>query len=1503
MIDRDEIELLIRAQLKGTKDIDSVTKSIAGLEKAIESQIAAAKKGEGSLDELKATLISLQSAAEGLKSVAGNIASFEKLGTTIGKTETSLKKAQDKLKAYSDTLEGVADRSDAQQTKLISLTGAVDKLSTSLEAQRTRQAAMSDGLREAGVNVDDLAGSSQRLRTAAADVGVAMAKTQEAIGDFATVNRTARQAARDLADEQERAAKVMADSFGRAQKQINSDYEALIAARAATEKRANEESLARTNALAAAQAQLAQQAAATQARLQASDRRDSQFRQLAADALEASKGFSTLARAATDLSGPIRAANDAIADIQNPSRNARATLTGVEEKIGEVAAAARTARGPLFDYRGALSSLAESERALSAQAGAIDHFQQQVRAVRAAREEYVQARASVNQYAAVVAKGGQAAADNVENLNRARAALQTSSQAFNTQVAAARAAQAALRAAGISTNDLSGALTRLTAAARTAVEATGQVTAAQDRLNNANDRTRFSFNKLVGGERTTLGFLQRVKGEVLALTTAYIGLQGGINLASEAAKARDTLTGIQNQLAISNNNDTQKVADDLAYIRGQADRLGISFEEAGKGYAKFAASASLGGFDKNAVRFIYESFAEVGKVANLSADELDGVYKALEQIASKGKIQAEELRGQLGDRLFGTFGITQKALAKDFPNLDKALQGGMVGAGNLIKVAEEYRRIVADKLPAATKTFQSEQARLNTAIFEFRNVIANSGWYDKLIDLTKQLTQYLQSTDGQRFAQTLGLAFSEAASAAAGLLNIILKLVDEPPVLLKGLLDIVRGLGSILGESAKDGEAAANAVGILVDAWLAYKALGLVAALSAVTTKLIEQGVISEANAKSVDRLKSAFMIFFAAVAGWEIGTFLNKFGTIRAAGAAAIGGLMDLWIRFTSEFQILWEQATGSVTSSLAAALNLMTLAIRNTLRQFGGAAQALGFEDLAKGAATAELAVTFDFGGDADLKKKLAQMRKDAEAELRTSAQITRELVDANLAEGTRDVDAAAKAQAAALASTDKGNYNSPLAKDTSAQDKEIKKRQKEIESIEAALNAIDVRAEKANKDSLASQLSAIDKQYSDLKERIGALGGETAKKYMTEYDRVITALRTEVTDKFNKGMSDAHDKLLGQLDALDAKAGRQQEQDLYRRLKAIEDQYAGIYDNIAAYRAKLEGNGQPTNAADEAKARADASIDELMNLEQMDYYYDRLNQLATARTDRLKTINTLMESGNISTEEAQAKTTEAITTNDLLMQELANKALVFANALALEGKLDPTALDAYVARVELLRAKSQQLTGFWGKFSEQISGGASEAIVQFGVGLAGAISDANSLGDAFKGAMDAFRNFAADFLQRIGQMILQAIILRAIQNAINGTSGGYVAVAKAAVGVQHSGGLVGSASRQRRISTGEFTAPSVYHGGGMAGLKSDEYATILQRNEEVLTDDNPRHIFNQGSSGQDPVAPVYAPNITLTTDPADLVRQGIKGSMPSVVQEVKANRNAWRQALGIK
>jgi hypothetical protein len=112
-----------------------------------------------------------------------------------------------------------------------------------------------------------------------------------------------------------------------------------------------------------------------------------------------------------------------------------------------------------------------------------------------------------------------------------------------------------------------------------------------------------------------------------------------------------------------------------------------------------------------------------------------------------------------------------------------------------------------------------------------------------------------------------------------------------------------------------------------------------------------------------------------------------------------------------------------------------------------------------------------------------------------------------------------------------------------------------------------------------------------------------------------------------------------------------------------------------------------------------------------------------------------------------------------------------------------------------------------------------------------------------NVFKSLGNAFLQFAADFLRMIGEMILKAVAFKIAMAALNAMG--------VPVGTAHTGGVIGSGAGgggSRSVSPAVFAGAARMHSGGIAGLRPDEVPTILQRGEEVLTADNPRHVKNQ-------------------------------------------------------
>lgn len=94
-----------------------------------------------------------------------------------------------------------------------------------------------------------------------------------------------------------------------------------------------------------------------------------------------------------------------------------------------------------------------------------------------------------------------------------------------------------------------------------------------------------------------------------------------------------------------------------------------------------------------------------------------------------------------------------------------------------------------------------------------------------------------------------------------------------------------------------------------------------------------------------------------------------------------------------------------------------------------------------------------------------------------------------------------------------------------------------------------------------------------------------------------------------------------------------------------------------------------------------------------------------------------------------------------------------------------------------------------------------------------------------------------------------------------------------------VAHTGWVVGAAANEnRRVPSALFANAQRRHSGGLA---ADEVPIIARRKEEILTEDDPRHIFNIGKGGSRAVPSitnnVYTPAGTKTTTRSSMDEQG--------------------------
>jgi tape measure domain-containing protein len=155
---------------------------------------------------------------------------------------------------------------------------------------------------------------------------------------------------------------------------------------------------------------------------------------------------------------------------------------------------------------------------------------------------------------------------------------------------------------------------------------------------------------------------------------------------------------------------------DLEFLREVTSRLGLEFGSTATAYQKFAAASRETRLEGAGARAVFESVAKASAVMGLSAQDTSGVLLALQQMISKGTVQAEELRGQLGERLPGAFQIAARAMGVTTAELGKMLEQGQVIADEFLpKFAAQLDKELGSAAEKAANRTEAAVNRLKSA--------------------------------------------------------------------------------------------------------------------------------------------------------------------------------------------------------------------------------------------------------------------------------------------------------------------------------------------------------------------------------------------------------------------------------------------------------------------------------------------------------------------------------------------------------------------------------------------------------------------------------------------------------------------------------------------------------------------------------------------------------------------------------------------------------------------
>ncbi|EFU4619425.1 tape measure protein [Escherichia coli] len=214
-----------------------------------------------------------------------------------------------------------------------------------------------------------------------------------------------------------------------------------------------------------------------------------------------------------------------------------------------------------------------------------------------------------------------------------------------------------------------------------------------------------------------------------------------------------------------------KASEAETFIRGLADKTGLNISEGLSSYAKFAAGAQ-GSMSQEQTQELFGNATAMSRLMGLSNDELNGILRAFEQMASKGKIQAEELRGQLGDRMAGAFKLFAEALGMTATELDKAMKDGKILSSDTLPKVAKQMGLMIDKAGGWAEVAKSTQTALGKLANNWDDTMVKifSGSQDELNGFLSSLSNLLSE---------MGMSSSIAGDAIGGLIDMLKAGVDD----------------------------------------------------------------------------------------------------------------------------------------------------------------------------------------------------------------------------------------------------------------------------------------------------------------------------------------------------------------------------------------------------------------------------------------------------------------------------------------------------------------------------------------------------------------------------------------------------------------------------------------------------------------------------------------------------------------------------------------------------
>lgn len=879
-----DVELVIRAKNEASKALGAVSSALDELTKAQQKVSSGSDKTSSLLTELGATLGKLNQQI-------GGMSTLDRISSSMDRAASSVARLEQEFNSLSADQAKVSAEVAKTERAVTHLSAASERLGSTLARQKGETQA-------AGKTFNDL---TREVAKAERGLASGQAKMAALAAEIATTGpriESARERYRALAAEiiatQQPSQKLKTD-FSETRKELLQQTRAFERAKTgyATTRQHVEGLKASLTGLRASQASASaafQATAAAQEKTAGSLQRVDQRLKDTRGNLNGLKGAAENGAAGVQqLQGRLEAARQELTQVAGTTAQAEAALARLGTRmrqglLGSLADAQKQLQGYRAQWQQTQAAIKAAALGGATPANSPE-MAQQVRIARAAKTAYDQARAAVQQMRTAIREAG----SDVTKLGSAQATV--------------NAAMARMKAGA---DSLAAAQQKLAANA-------GQAAGAQDRLGSAARNAAAALEAQQRHGREAMTWVQRLRGELIALTLAYTGLYGSIQQLSAATDVYRAIEAAQSRMMVAFGGNQATVAKEMAWIRTEAQRLGIEIGTLAEEYSKFAVATRGSVLEGEQTRRVFTAVSEAARVNKLSLDQIKGTYLALTQMVSKGTVSMEELRQQLGERLPGAFTLAARAMGMSGGELSKLIAEGKLATEDFLpKFAAELEKTFSPQLAQALESLATQIGQFENTKFNAREVFNQGGWIEGFRDALESLNEYMNSEQGQSFFYNLGAAAGEFVRILAELPQYL----DEIVI----VLSVLAGLKTFNILNAAAAGMAARFVAVTSGARAANSAIAGTAGAAAGATAAL--GSMGGAAATVGHRMQvlarwvhmSTVNMTGAQAAAWGLS---RAMGVLRGV-MAALGGLPGIIVTGLSVAFGYWLTSTNDVIDAV---------------------------------------------------------------------------------------------------------------------------------------------------------------------------------------------------------------------------------------------------------------------------------------------------------------------------------------------------------------------------------------------------------------------------------------------------------------------------------------------------------------------------------------------------------------------------------------------------------